>query len=151
MPRYCRPIFLPELAELIWPGVYTHSKAARRNGARRARRFLRRLERHRGKKLLHRMSDGKKRSQLYTTMKLLRPKANEMLDYKTALEQEIAQRWETAQTQLVVLRRTVKMATARQKDANFSIVNSVQEIQASIEALGKRIDELQVLALSEPS
>ncbi len=125
--RYCRPLLLTEVAELLWPGIYTDRP---RIGAQKARRFLRRIEKARGIKLLFR----EKRRE-HTTAGVLRRHCDELFDDPDRIRREIDERWETAQLRLVKVEKTLQKLAHRVGNELFETVAAIQEIQKDVKAL----------------
>jgi hypothetical protein len=125
--RYCRPLLLAEVAELIWPGRYTDRPHI---GAQKARRFLRRLEKARGIELLFR----EKRRQ-YTTRSTLREYCSELFDDPDRIRREIDERWEVAQLRLVKVEQTLKKLSRKVGDELNETVEIIREIKKDVKDL----------------
>ncbi len=107
------PLTMRELAVYLgWPDT--------RAGARRATRLLRRLEKIKGTPFLFsdvsQSDDGEVRQRgkrLYTSLPLLRKHCSELVDRKSYIDRQVAERWEGAQEKLRVLESVVRSLGAR--------------------------------------
>lgn len=130
MPKYCRPLLLPEVAELLWPGEYTDRP---RIGAQRALRFLRRIETDRGVQLLFR-----EKKRLHTTTGALHQHCRQLLEDPDRIQREIDERWKVAQLRLLKVEDTLKRTVKTYNKELFETVRAIQEIQKIVKALSKQ-------------
>jgi hypothetical protein len=133
MPRTCRPIYMPELAKLLWGDHYDlDDPHSRHLGCERARTFLRRIERDRGKQLIFKTSG---RGRCYTTEQLLKRYASEIFDLKGNLEAQITTALERGKDDLIAVKKA-QMGQARRQ---VEIAKRVGEIAKDLKALEKRL------------
>jgi hypothetical protein len=133
MPRTCRPIYMPELAKLLWASRYNLDDPHDRHiGGERARRFLRRLERERGRQLLFKTSG---RGRCYTTEQLLKRHAPEIFDLKGKLEAQITTAIERSKDDLLA----VKKAQMGQGRAQRLMAKRIGQIRKNLEAVQKQV------------
>jgi hypothetical protein len=130
MPRYCRPLLMPEVAELLWPGEYTDRP---RIGAQRAMRFLRRIERDRDVQLLFREN-----KRLHTTTGALRQHCRQLLDDPDRIKREIDERWKVALLRLVKVEKTLEKTVKTYNVELFETVRAIRKIRKDVKALSKR-------------
>lgn len=108
------PLRMTEVAELLGWVTPASSKRELRTAAQRAVRMLRRIERDRGCRLL--FCQKKTRAggmPLYTTVAHLQRHCGELVDYKTFIERQVAERADKSLERLRVLEATLKLMGAR--------------------------------------
>jgi hypothetical protein len=138
MPKTSRPIYMPELAELLWPGAYNFDdKEQRHNACRRARRFLRRLEHQRDKPpLLYKDGDGRR---VYTTLQLLKRHARELTDLRELVERLVAERDGRLRNRVVAQTKAQAALGARQRHLRQYLGGEMKKLDRRVKVLEDRV------------